>query len=63
MKTNVGFIDRIVRVILGCAILGAGYYFKSWWGLVGAVPLLTAALGFCPLYRPLGFNTCALKDQ
>ncbi|MBX3737465.1 MAG: DUF2892 domain-containing protein [Candidatus Didemnitutus sp.] len=63
MKTNVGFIDRVVRVILGCAILGAGYYFKSWWGLVGAVPLLTAALGFCPLYRPLGLNTCALKDQ
>lgn len=63
MKTNVGFIDRVIRIILGCAILGAGYYFKSWWGLVGAVPLLTAALGFCPLYRPLGLNTCALKDQ
>lgn len=63
MKTNVGFIDRIIRIILGCAILGAGYYFKSWWGLVGAVPLLTAAFGFCPLYRPLGLNTCALKDQ
>lgn len=63
MKTNVGFIDRVIRIILGCAILGAGYYFKSWWGLVGAVPLLTAALGFCPLYRPFGLNTCALKDQ
>jgi len=34
MKTNVGTIDRIIRIIVGCAILGAGYYFKSWWGLV-----------------------------
>ncbi|MBI5424422.1 MAG: DUF2892 domain-containing protein [Opitutae bacterium] len=63
MKTNVGFIDRIVRIILGCAILGAGYYFKSWWGLVGAVPLLTAAFGFCPAYLPLGINTCGLKTK
>ena len=63
MKTNVGFIDRVLRVLVGCAILGAGYYFKSWWGLVGLVPLLTAAFGFCPAYLPIGLNTCARKDK
>lgn len=63
MKTNVGFIDRVVRVVIGCAILGAGYYFKSWWGLVGVLPLLTATFGYCPAYVPFGLNTCGLKDK
>jgi hypothetical protein len=63
MKTNVGFIDRVIRVIAGCAILGAGYYFKSWWGLVGIVPLLTAALGYCPAYPLIGLNTCGVDAK
>lgn len=63
MKTNVGFVDRIVRALLGCAILGAGYYFKSWWGLIGLAPLLTAFVGFCPAYLPFGLNTCSLKKS
>lgn len=63
MKTNVGFVDRVVRVIAGCAILGAGYYFQSWWGLLGLLPLLTAACGYCPAYLPFGLNTCSLKKE
>jgi hypothetical protein len=59
MKTNVGSIDRVIRVIAGFAILGAGYYFKSWWGLVGVGPLLTAVFRFCPAYVPFGLSTCA----
>jgi len=58
MKTNVGTIDRALRFIAGVAILAAGYYFKSWWGLIGLVPLLTAVLRFCPAYPLLGINTC-----
>lgn len=61
MKTNVGSIDRILRVIVGLAALGAGLYFKNLLGLLGLVPLLTAALGFCPVYPLLGLNTCPLK--
>ena len=63
MKTNVGFLDRILRVLVGCAVLGAGYYFKTWWGLVGLVPLLTAFVAFCPAYVPFGLNTCGVKKQ
>lgn len=63
MKTNVGSIDRVVRIVAGLAVLGAGYYFKSWWGLVGFVPLLTAAFGFCPAYPIFGINTCSLKKD
>ena len=63
MKPNVGNIDRILRFIVGFALLGAGYYFKSWWGLVGIVPLLTATFRFCPAYLPIGLSTCAVKPE
>lgn len=58
MKTNIGPLDRIVRIILGCAILGAGYYYKSWWGLAGLMPIFTALVRFCPAYLPFGLSTC-----
>lgn len=63
MKANVGSIDRILRFIAGLAILGAGYYFKSWWGLVGIVPLFTATFRFCPAYLPFGLNTGAKTEE
>ena len=58
MKTNVGGIDRILRFLVGLVILGAGYYFKSWWGLVGLGPILTATIRFCPAYLPFSISTC-----
>ena len=61
MKANVGGLDRILRLVAGLAILGAGYYFKSWWGLIGILPILTGTFRFCPAYLPLGLNTCS-KD-
>jgi hypothetical protein len=63
MKANVGGIDRIIRIIAGLAILGAGYYFKSWWGLIGVMPLLTAVFRFCPAYLPFGLSTCARPEE
>ena len=58
MKTNVGTLDRILRIVAGCAILGAGYYFKSCWGLFGLMPILTGIVRFCPAYLPFGASTC-----
>ncbi len=58
MKCNVGKTDRIIRIILGLCIIGAGLYFKSWLGIIGAIPLVTASLGWCPLYIPLGISSC-----
>jgi len=63
MKPNVGGFDRILRALVGLALLGAGLYFKSWWGLVGLVPLFTAIFRFCPAYLPIGMNTCGLKKD
>jgi hypothetical protein len=63
MKTNIGPADRIIRLVIGCALLGAGYYFKSWWGLIGLMPILTATFRFCPLYPLIGLNTCPLDKK
>ena len=63
MKPNVGGIDRILRYIVGLALLGAGYYFKSWWGLVGLGPILTATVRFSPAYLPFGLSTCGAKTE
>jgi hypothetical protein len=58
MNRNVGAADRIVRMVLGVAIIAAGLYFKSWWGVIGVVPILTAAIGWCPAYLPFGLSSC-----
>lgn len=58
MERNVGQIDKIIRAILGVCIIAAGVYFNSWWGAVGVVPLLIAAIGTCPLYSVLGISSC-----
>ena len=58
MKPNVGGTDRIIRVILGVGIIAIGIYFKSWWGVIGVVPILTAAMGWCPAYIPFGISSC-----
>jgi hypothetical protein len=59
MTCNMGRADRILRGILGLAILVAGLYFQSWWGLIGIIPLGTSILGWCPAYVPFKINTGA----
>ena len=61
MKVNVGSADKVLRVVAGIVIIGLGVAYKSWWGVIGVVPLLTAAVGFCPLYTLLGVSTCKVK--
>ncbi len=58
MNLNEGFIDRAVRVVLGVGLLALIFVGpKTWFGLVGLVPLLTGLVGFCPLYRMVGIRT------
>lgn len=61
MKMNVGKADRIVRIVLGLVIIGIGVWLKSWWGLIGLIPLGTALINFCPIYHLLGVSTCRIK--
>jgi hypothetical protein len=65
MDMNVGVIDRIVRVLLGGALLWyallaapTGY---NWIGWIGVIPLVTALIGSCPVYSALGVSTCPMK--
>lgn len=62
MKCNVGGMDRRVRVIGGLLIVLAGFYYESWWGALGVIPLITAAIRFCPLYVPFKYSTCRGDD-
>ena len=57
MKPNVGKADKVIRTILGLAIIGIGIATKSWWGAIGLVPLATALIGWCPLYVPFKIST------
>ncbi len=63
MKTNIGKADRIARIIAGVVILALGFWFKSWLGLIGIVPIFTAVTGWCPAYLPFGINTCKTKTK
>jgi hypothetical protein len=58
MKKNIGLADRVVRAVLGLGIIILGVIYGSRWGLIGLLPLLTATVGFCPLYTLLKINTC-----
>ena len=64
LSRNEGTIDRVVRVVLGLALLTLVFVGpKTLWGLIGAIPLLTGALGSCPLYRLLGVSTCSTHSH
>lgn len=59
MTANVGGIDRVLRIVVGLAILSLVFVGpKSLWGLVGLVPLLTGLFGYCGLYSLIGVSTC-----
>lgn len=59
MKTNEGTIDRALRVVAGLVLIAlAATGTVGVWGYIGVVPLLTGAIGWCPLYLPLGIKTC-----
>ena len=55
---NVGWIDRALRITVGVILLALVFAGpRTLWGLLGIVPLVTALVGFCPLYRLLGIRT------
>ena len=64
-KTNVGSIDRGLRIVVGLALLAMFFLYPdaSWryWTLIGIVPLATGLMSTCPLYSLLGVSTCPAK--
>ena len=62
MKSNVGGIDRILRIVLGLVLIGLTLTGNiGVWGWLGVVPLATGAIGWCPPYAIFGWNTCSMK--
>lgn len=62
MNKNVGGLDRIIRIAVGAGLIAAAVLeYVGPWGYIGAVPLATGLLGWCPPYSMLGINTCSLK--
>jgi hypothetical protein len=63
MTKNEGNIDRILRVVLGLALLSIVFVGpQTLWGLIGIIPLATGLLGTCPIYSIIGINTCSIKN-
>ncbi len=65
MTTNVGGIDRVLRIVVGIAVLALFFVLEGnarYWALVGLVPLFTGLFRTCPLYSVIGVNTCPTKQ-
>ncbi len=61
---NVGMPERIIRVVVGLAILSLVFILEGnvrWFGLLGIAPIITGAMGYCPPYAWMGINTCGTK--
>ena len=66
MKANVGSADKVIRIIIGLGLLSLVFILEGnvrWFGLIGAVPILTALMGWCPAYTLFGLSTCPLKKE
>jgi Protein of unknown function (DUF2892) len=64
MKRNVGSIDRILRVVIGLAlVVMAATGTIAAWGYIGVIPLVTGLMGTCPLYRLFGLSTSPLSGK
>jgi hypothetical protein len=61
MKKNMGSVDRIVRAVVGVALIAWALTGGPVWAWIGVLPLVTAVLGFCPGYVPFGISTLGTK--
>jgi multidrug transporter EmrE-like cation transporter len=69
MNRNIGTVDRVLRIIVGLALLAfaLGYIAPgsayAWLGWIGVMPILTAIFSFCPAYTLFRMNTCGIAPK
>ncbi|MBL0077195.1 MAG: DUF2892 domain-containing protein [Rhodocyclaceae bacterium] len=64
MKTNVGSIDRVIRIAVGLALVaGAVSGVIGMWGWLGVIAIATGVFRFCPAYMPFGLSTCRTETK
>ena len=61
MKANVGGIDKVVRIVVGIALIAWALLGGPAWAWIGVLPLATGVVNWCPAYSLFGMNTCPLK--
>jgi len=61
MQCNVGNTDRIIRIVVGAALVLWALMGGPVWAWIGVVPLATGVFRICPAYSLLGMNTCGDK--
>jgi hypothetical protein len=63
MNTNVGSIDRALRIILGLGLISLVFVGpQTPWGWIGIAPFATALLGWCSAYTLFGIKTCKIRS-
>lgn len=63
MSRNEGTLDRALRIVVGLVLIALTLNgMIGVWGWIGVVPVLTGAIGWCPLYTVLGIKTCPMKN-
>lgn len=62
MIANVGSVDRIIRIVIGLAIIAWSISAGNFWWILGAVVLATGIFSFCGLYKVLGISTTGSKS-
>lgn len=58
MIKNVGKTDKIIRLIIGVILIVISFTSSMWFALLGVILIITAATGFCGIYKIFGINTC-----
>ncbi len=62
LAKNVGTIDRIVRIVVGIALIALVFVGpQTPWGWIGVVPLATGLFARCPAYSLFGIRTCSAE--
>lgn len=62
MHPNVGSVDRIIRIVVGVALIAASLFgVIGVWGWIGVIPLATGLFRVCPAYMLFGMKTCPAK--
>ncbi len=57
LKKNVGYLDSVIRTVIGAIAIVAGLYLDSYWGFLGLILVFSGALSFCPGYKIMNIST------
>lgn len=66
MQMNVGGTEKVIRIVIGLALLSLLFVLEGnvrWLGLIGLIPIGTALIGWCPVWAALGINTTGKSDR